>query len=106
MALHDAVLDYLSLDSDRRLRLSFSEIPGRPAERLMIEFDDFQCVLMVGTIEKDWFLGGVYCYAGDGTAVDPFSLKATLLSRLVVLGTNGAAIDVMLGTASATIVPR
>ena len=65
--------------------------------------DDFQCLVMVGVIEKDWFLSGVFCHRGDGTAVDPLSLKETRLSRLVVLGTNGAAIDVMLGRATATI---
>lgn len=103
MALHDAVFDSLTLDSDRRLRLTFSEIPGRTGERLTIEFDGYQCVVMVGTIEKDWFLSGVYCYGGDGAAVDPFALEGTLLSRLVTLGTNGAAIEVMAGRATTTV---
>ena len=105
MSLHDAVLDFVTLNSERRLRISFSEIPGRTAERLVIEVETFQCVVMLGVIEKDWFLSGVFCYLGDGTTVDPFLLKDTPLARLVVLGTDGASVEVMLGKASATIEP-
>lgn len=104
MALHDAVFDSLVFDSRRNLRLYFTELPGRPlAERLVISVSKFQAVVIIGVMEEDWFLSGVYCYSGDGAVLDPLALKGQPIGRLVIMGTDGSSIEVMLGEARSWI---
>lgn len=104
MALHDSVFDSLCFDAERLLTLRFVELPGRPkTERLVIRISRFQAVMILGVLEKDWFLSGVHCCAGDGAALDPRVLREPDIARLIVLGTDGSSIEVMSGRATATI---
>ncbi len=104
MALHDSIFDSLSFDAERVLTLRFSELPDRPAtEKLVIRISRFQAVMILGVLERDWFLSGVHCYAGDGTALDPRRLQDQEIARLIVLGTDGSSIEVMSGRATSSI---
>lgn len=99
MIFHDAVLESAGMGADRAFRVRLVEIVGGKTTRAEFTVRRFQAVHFLGELEPDWFLSGVYAYAGTGEPLAAETLSGTSLMRLIVMGTNGASIEVMGGVA-------
>lgn len=98
MNFHDSVLDGFELDAQRHLHVRFSEVKGQPVRsRVVFVVDDYQLLISDGKFESDWFLSGVFCVDNYGVKRDLKIGDAFELGRLVVLGDNGAFLEVIGG---------
>ena len=66
-------------------------------DRVEIVLDRYLLFVSSGVIERDWFLSTVFCVSNAGVAM-PLTLQSSApCGRLVVLGTNGAFLEVIGG---------
>jgi hypothetical protein len=98
MSLHDAVLESAGLTDEREFRIVFREIPGQPeGMKLVLAVRDATGVIMMGVMERDWFLSGVQLTSPGGDGLSVPTPAATQVGRLIIAGTNGAFVEVIGG---------
>lgn len=98
MNFHDAVLDGFALDAQRVLTVRFSEVKGEPAgDIVVLTVTGHELLLQQGQFEADWFLSTVFCVDNAGARQELHPGARLKVGRLVVLGDNGAFLEVVGG---------
>ena len=98
MNLHDAVLESAGLTSTREFRIVLTEIPGQPhGTKLVLGVRGATGVVFMGSIEEDWFLSSVQLTSPSGTSLSIPAASGTAVGRIIVMGTNGAFVEVIGG---------
>ncbi len=104
MNLHDAVLESAGLTETREFRIVLAEIPGQPeGTKLVLSVRGALGVVIMGSIEADWFLSGVQLTSPPGDVLSIPTAPGTKVGRLIVTGTNWAFVEVIGGELSCSL---